>query len=642
MKKNLWFKLIACMLPVLLLLILEAALRLAGFGNDLSLFVEDPKYRNCLRLNEKASLRYFLREENATRGAAELFPKKKKNDAVRIFVQGESTAVGFPYFHNGSFSRMLSYRLQQAFPDTEWEVINLAITALNSYALYDFTDEIIAQRPDAVIINAGHNEYYGALGVGSTGKSGAGVAVGRLGIALRKTKTGQLLSRMLSPLRQHAQTDDTQTLMEVMAGNQEIPFDSDIYRAGLNQFEKNLNGTLEKYRKAGIRVFLTNAVSNLKDQPPFISVLSAANPQPTGWRETFDTALDRLKQQQDTVGMLQSISRLHAIDTCYARSWYVLGGIRYAQKDFAAAASSFLKAKELDALRFRAPEAINGIIRDLSDKYDNVVHVDVEKSFKEHSTGDIIGESLMLEHLHPNLKGHFIIADALFRSLESEKFKGVTAQDTTTFEEAWQALPLIATDSLRGAYMTAAMRKKWPFNESIPDDNRRNKSLEETTAEAIARREIKWGNAMLDLMQHFKKNGQADKAVKCGEQLIMEYPYEYAVYEETVNLCIDTKQYPKGIFYARKAYLLKKTTTMALRLSILHLKSDEPEKALPYLEFLITSGGNADFKRMKDVAQKVIAAKKRLSPDGKDQEARSEIYRHYMSIQNTEVAEKYK
>ncbi len=47
------------------------------------------------------------------------------------------------------------------------EIINTAMTAVNTYTILDFMDEVIAQKPDAILIYAGHNEFYGALGVAS-------------------------------------------------------------------------------------------------------------------------------------------------------------------------------------------------------------------------------------------------------------------------------------------------------------------------------------------------------------------------------------------------------------------------------------------------------------------------------------------
>jgi hypothetical protein len=46
--------------------------------------------------------------------------------------------------------------------------VNLAMPAINSFSLLDMTPEALAQKPDALIIYCGHNEFYGALGAGST------------------------------------------------------------------------------------------------------------------------------------------------------------------------------------------------------------------------------------------------------------------------------------------------------------------------------------------------------------------------------------------------------------------------------------------------------------------------------------------
>lgn len=41
MKKDCYFKIVAGILPIVLILLLEGGLRLVGFGNNLSLFVQD-------------------------------------------------------------------------------------------------------------------------------------------------------------------------------------------------------------------------------------------------------------------------------------------------------------------------------------------------------------------------------------------------------------------------------------------------------------------------------------------------------------------------------------------------------------------------------------------------------------------------
>ena len=48
------------------------------------------------------------------------------------------------------------------------EVINLGMTAVNSYVIRDLSQRVMEYKPDAVIIYAGHNEYYGSFGAAST------------------------------------------------------------------------------------------------------------------------------------------------------------------------------------------------------------------------------------------------------------------------------------------------------------------------------------------------------------------------------------------------------------------------------------------------------------------------------------------
>src|SRR5258705_3419675 len=166
------FKVIAILLPFLFLLLLEVLLRTFHYGNDLRLFIEYAGNKDFLVLNPDASKRYFTNQSIATTGNREIFKKEKDENTTRIFVLGESTTLGYPYFHNGSFHRWLQYRLMRSIPDRNFEIINISLTAVNSYTVLGFAREVVNYQPDAILIYTGHNEYYGALGVGSTDRIG--------------------------------------------------------------------------------------------------------------------------------------------------------------------------------------------------------------------------------------------------------------------------------------------------------------------------------------------------------------------------------------------------------------------------------------------------------------------------------------
>lgn len=71
--------------------------------------------------------------------------------------------------------------------------------------------------------------------------------------------------------------------MESLAKDKLIPLDSDLYQAGVDQFEHNLNYILKSWKGNNIPVVIGTLVSNLLNQPPFIAEKSGAG-------KTFETA----------------------------------------------------------------------------------------------------------------------------------------------------------------------------------------------------------------------------------------------------------------------------------------------------------------------------------------------------------------
>ena len=76
--------------------------------------------------------------------------------------------AGFPYIYTAIPSHLLKVRLQQVMLQYNIEVINVGLAAVNSYTVLDFINELVDYHPDAFVVYLGHNEFYGALGIGST------------------------------------------------------------------------------------------------------------------------------------------------------------------------------------------------------------------------------------------------------------------------------------------------------------------------------------------------------------------------------------------------------------------------------------------------------------------------------------------
>ena len=132
-------------------------------------------------------------------------------------------------------------------------------------------------------------------------------------------------------------------------------------------------------------------------------------------------------------------------------------------QDSIAAYTSFSRARDLDALRFRASKEINEIIRELAKDDDNIYLVNTEEEFNRKSPFGIPGRELLLEHVHPTIEGHRVIANCFLEVLRqnqscfsNKKLQIGTSEDLYNF-------PVLEFDSLAGEYACLQLRKGFPF-----------------------------------------------------------------------------------------------------------------------------------------------------------------------------------
>lgn len=426
-KKRL-FTAITFLFPFLLLAAVEVTLRVVGYGSSFPLFEgarRSPQYRQP---SATVGKRYFPFQQHSPRPSTDSFLVRKPAHSFRVFALGESSTAGFPYSTKGAFTRIVAAQLRDALPNDTVEVVNLGIEATNSYAVADFAGEILDEHPDAILIYSGHNEYYGAPGVGSLGRVASYPWLVRSYLKLQRLRTLQLLRNATKGIAGRARPVGDAQGIELAARDQMIELGDQSYQRGVAQLEKNLTAAIGKFRGEGVPVFIGSLVSNLRDQRPLAALSTGGNAGKSA-NGSFDEA-----QQELAAGGQENARKL------------------------------FMRARDLDEVRFRAPTDFNAVIQRVA-KRNGATYVPIEEEFSRASQSGIPGHDLILEHVHPNSRGYALMGRTFFDAIRSS---GVlkTRADFSRLRPAdyyERGVGITADDERAAAAEVKKVTSRWPF-----------------------------------------------------------------------------------------------------------------------------------------------------------------------------------
>jgi len=543
-------------LPLLVLVALEVGLRLFWRSGALPLFTTVSADAGTFRVaNPRVGERWFFSEAHPPSPIADPFAIDRPAKALRIFVLGESTTAGFPYPRNVTFSRLLRDVLRDVLPDDSVEVVNLGVAATNSFAMLDMADDVLAQRPSAVLMYAGHNEYYGAFGAASRQGGVGGPRFARAILWLEHFRIVMAMRRGLEWARQHVSTRDTTlagaaSFMEVLARDQSIALGDDTYNRGLRQFDENLQALLARFRDAGVPVFIASLTSNIRDQAPFVSPV---NDRPGAARAVFTDAQ-------------------HAL----------------AAADTARAKQLFARARDLDVVRFRAPSAFNDIIRrDASSS--GAVYVPVAEAFEQASPGGIPGHELFLEHVHPTRRGYMLIARSFFEAMRSDRRFGADMRlDRLKSWDAYDAgMDLTPFDERVAEHLLRTLESRWPFV-SVRDQRDYRAAYHPVGAlDSLAfdvSRGASWSTAKLDLARDYERRALADSATAEYRGLVRDAPIFAEPWRLLGQALLEAKRPAEAEAPLQRAFALQPTASLAKTLGLLALDRKDLQGGVSYLQ----------------------------------------------------------
>ena len=547
------FTLLTLLIPVFLFVSLELGLRWGGYGGDLRLFQKFDGYGGgeLYVPNPNFAARYFVNVRLVPTPSRDGFLVEKPENGLRLFVMGESTTAGYPYGFNGMFSRVVKDALSDVLPGDSVEVVNIATSAVNSYTIFDQVDEILEHQPDGILLYLGHNEFYGALGVASSESLGAFPGFVRFYLQLQRLRTFLLLREGIGKLAAlFADGEQSGTLMQRVVREQSIALDSDLYKMGRNQFESNLEVILGKFKEAGVPVFIASVTSNIRDQEPFVSIDSELYPPA---QVVFDQAEQLL-----------------------------------AQGDTTAARTSFQLARDLDALRFRATDDFNKLIKEMAERH-QARYVPVAEAFEAASPGGLVGKNLMLEHLHPNDTGYHLMGKTFYEAIVEDGFFGRQAQPyrLQPWEVYNERMVLSEFDQRSVWHRLQVLMQSWPFVKEQTYDYRSDYQVKDkidSTAYAFVNGTLNWEKSKVELGEWYEKQGRMEEAILEYRGLLRDQPHNDTPRLYIARILLDQGDYQQAYPLLKRAYEISPSAYGTKMLGALEVDRNNLDEGIRLLE----------------------------------------------------------
>ncbi|MBP7049397.1 MAG: tetratricopeptide repeat protein [Phycisphaerae bacterium] len=406
--------------PVLFLGLLELGLRAVGYGYNPRVAVPcEIEGKPCLGENAKFGWRFFP-PTLAREFEPFIFPARKGADTCRIFVLGASAAQGAP--NNAfRFGRLLEVMLCDRFPGLRFEVVTAAMAAINSHVVLEIAKDCARYEPDLFVVYLGNNEVVGPYGPGTVLTPAlSNLHLIRLGIAVRATKLGQLVSNIGGIRGLGKDKLLSWRGMQMFLGEQ-VRADDPRLKTTYSHFQQNLEDICQAAASGGAQTVLCTVATNLRDCPPFASLHRPGLPaqQLTAW----DTAYKEgtiAEMQGRHAEAIASYRKAAEIDGSYAELQFRLGGCYEVSGDDLKARDSFVQARDLDTLRFRADTRIDEVIRTVADhrRSQGVWLADVARAADANSPHALAGEELFYEHVHLTFRGAYVVARTVLEQIE--------------------------------------------------------------------------------------------------------------------------------------------------------------------------------------------------------------------------------
>ncbi|HHE55810.1 MAG TPA: hypothetical protein ENL21_08515, partial [Caldithrix abyssi] len=212
----------------------------------------------------------------------------------------------------------------------------------------------------------------------------------------------------------------------------------------------------------------------------------------------------------------------------------------------------YIKARDYDAIPFRAPSQINEIIEQKAHKF-KVNLVDMKTAFATKSRFGIPGQNLFSDHLHPNPVGYRLMANAFFTALTKG---GLPAKLANPLKLNSRPLFVTDLDWEIGAVRIFKLKHSWPFSTRAVDYSKYTPMFDRFTADLAMNflfKNTPWGRVHSQMAEHYEKQGNLPKACAEYQAIIAMYPQKVTYHEKLIRCAKKLKDWSLVKWACQKA-----------------------------------------------------------------------------------------
>ena len=473
----------AVLSPLLFLTLADCGLRVCGYGHPSAFFV---KMADGAGWETNARFgRQFFPAELAGQPWPAVLAARKPPGTVRIFILGESAAMGTPDPSFG-FARILEVMLRRQFPARKFEVVNAAMRGINSHVILPIARDCAAHEPDLFIAYMGHNE---AVGLYAPEPDAPNLAA-HLGL-LRTIQRAKMtrLAQLLKSAAAHLASPPPEVTQDMPFYRRKRMAADDPRRAAVREnFRENLRAIGQTAHDSGAPLILATVPVNLRDCPPLASLHrpGLAPADAVRWDAEFAGA-QALEQRGARDAALAAYSALLRTDDHFADLHFCLARGLAAGGDWEKARAHFALARDWDAMQFRADSQINRIIREVAADGRGIHLADAEEAMQSPLREDRVpGARLFYEHVHLRFDGDYLVAQTLFPQVVRALALGEPAAAAPSRDDCARALAFTEFDEMDMLSAIATMTSLPPFLDQL-DHTARQAEAERVVRERVAR-----------------------------------------------------------------------------------------------------------------------------------------------------------